>query len=277
ITEIFSDLTKMPADQMDVHADFLDFGFDSIITVRMLNRLMKAYGVQLPGTAIEEYTTIRSLASYLIEAELITAGTGGAAARAVDPRIARVIAAPARQPERLVRSEPFGIESIFITGVTGVLGGKLLYDLLSDTTVLVTCLVRGQDEVKALDRVRYFLAVYDVEKRLREEFDRRVSVVLGDVSQSQLGLDDDTISKLAATTDLTIHAAARTTLVTFYDALAPVNVDGTRRAIDFALRTKHKYLVYVSSFSVVGDWQIYDHPPFKESDIELGQGYEHLP
>jgi len=277
ITEIFSDLTKMPADQMDVHADFLDFGFDSIITVRMLNRLMKAYGVQLPGTAIEEYTTIRSLASYLIEAELITAGTGGAAARAVDPRIARVIAAPARQPERLVRSEPFGIESIFITGVTGVLGGKLLYDLLSDTTVLVTCLVRGQDEVKALDRVRYFLAVYDVEERLREEFDRRVSVVLGDVSQSQLGLDDDTISKLAATTDLTIHAAARTTLVTFYDALAPVNVDGTRRAIDFALRTKHKYLVYVSSFSVVGDWQIYDHPPFKESDIELGQGYEHLP
>lgn len=277
IKEIFSDLTKTPAEAMNVHADFLDFGFDSIVTVRMLNRLMKAYGVQLPGTAIEEYTTIRSLANYLIEDGLITAGTAGATTRDVDPRIAQVIAAPARQPERLVRSEPFPIESIFITGVTGVLGGKLLYDLLSDTTVRVTCLVRGDDTDKALDRVRYFLGVYDVEGRLGEEFERRVSVVLGDVSQDQLGLDDDTISRLAATTDLTIHAAARTTLVTFYDALAPVNVDGTRRAIDFALRTRHKYLAYVSSFSVIGDWQIYDHPPFKESDIELGQGYEHLP
>ena len=34
--------------------------------------------------------------------------------------------------------------SVFITGVTGVLGGKLLHDLLSDTDVRVTCLVRGK-------------------------------------------------------------------------------------------------------------------------------------
>ena len=272
--EIFSELSKMPAEEIDARSDFADLGFDSIVTVRMVNRLMKAYGVRIPGAAIEEHTTIRSFADYVIREGLMTGREGK---RRGDPRIAAVIAAPARQADRLVLPEPLPVESIFITGVTGVLGGRLLFDLLSDTTIRVTCLVRGDDLARARDRVRYFLSVYDTEGRLEGEFERRVSVLLGDVSQDQMGLDDDTLSRLAATTDLTIHAAARTTLITFYDSLAPVNVDGTRRAIDFALRTKHKYLMYVSSFSALGDWQIYDNPPFRESDLELGQGYDHLP
>ncbi|HEY2576041.1 MAG TPA: beta-ketoacyl synthase N-terminal-like domain-containing protein [Streptosporangiaceae bacterium] len=271
---IFADLTKLPVAELDVHADFLDFGFDSVVTVRMLNRLMKSYGVQIPGTAIEEHTTIRSFADHVIDQGYITGERG---VDGVDPRIMTVVSAPARQPERLVRDEPFPVSSIFITGVTGVLGGRLLYDLLAETDVRITCLVRNRDVAAARERVRYFLDVYDAEGRLTDAFSQRVEIVLGDVSQERMGLDEDTLAQLAATTDLTLHAAARTTLVGFYDQLAPVNVAGTRRAIDFALRTRHKYLVYVSSFSALGDWQIYGNPPYRETDIELGQGYDHLP
>jgi malonyl CoA-acyl carrier protein transacylase len=274
IKEIFSDLTKMPIAELDVDSDFVDFGFDSVVSVRMLNRLMKSYEVRIPGAAIEEYTTIRSFAEHLIEAGYI-AGEG--VENGADPRIARIVTAPARLPEKLQLARPLPVASVLITGVTGVLGGRLLYDLLADTEIRVRCLVRGEDLTAARARVRYFLDVYDTEGRLAGEFERRVAVLLGDVSQEHFGLEESQLAAIAEDTDLTIHAAARTTLVSFYDALAPVNVEGTRRAIDFALRTRNKYLVYVSSFSALGDWQIYDNPPFRESDIELGQGYDHLP
>jgi thioester reductase-like protein len=54
-------------------------------------------------------------------------------------------------------------------------------------------------------------------------------------------------------------------------------VEGTRRVIDFSLLTKHRYMVYVSSFSALGDRLNFNNPPFTERDLELGQGYDHLP
>jgi len=86
-----------------------------------------------------------------------------------------------------------------------------------------------------------------------------------------------TWSRLASETDVTIHNAAVTALVTFYESLAPVNVDGTSRAIDFALESRHKYLVYVSSFAALGDYLLGDNVPYTEHDLELGQDYDHLP
>ena len=54
-------------------------------------------------------------------------------------------------------------------------------------------------------------------------------------------------------------------------------MEGTRRVIDFALLTKHRYMVYVSSFSALGDRLNFNNPPFTERDLDLGQGYDHLP
>jgi thioester reductase-like protein len=282
IMAIFSDLTKHPVDELDVHADFLDFGFDSVVAVRMLNRLMKLYAVRIPGAVIEEHSTIRSFADHLLAAGLIvdqnavaTADSGDAAG--ASSAMAPVLSAPAREPRRFTRETALPIDSILITGVTGVLGGKLLYDLLSLTSAHVTCLVRGEDVAQARERIRYFFGVYDAEGELSEAFDRRVTPVLGDVSREGMGLDSVTTAALAEQIDLTIHAAARTTLVGFYDALAPTNVEGTRRAIDFALQTRHRYMVYVSSFSALGDWLLANNRPFTERELELGQGYDHLP
>ena len=247
----------------------------------MLNRLMKVYGVRIPGAAIEEHSTIRSFADHLLDTGLIvdesTAPAAGPGAAAGERGTSSVLDAPAREPDTLTREAPFQVDSILITGVTGVLGGKLVHDLLSETNARITCLVRGEDVHQARERIRYFLGVYDVEGNLSGEFDRRVTPILGDVSRDDMGLDAATTAALAAEIDLTIHAAARTTLVGFYDALAPTNVDGTRRAIDFALQTKHKYLVYVSSFSALGDWLLASNRPFTERELELGQGYDHLP
>jgi thioester reductase-like protein len=275
---IFADLTKVPADELDVDADFLDFGFDSVVTVRMLNRLMKAYRVRIPPDAVEEHNTIRTFADHVVSAGLITQGRDAAPAA---PAAAHGRTGPAVEPvpelAKLRLERPLPADSIFITGVTGVVGGKLLQDLLTGTSARITCLVRGDDLERATSRIRHFLGVYDAEGALDEEFRRRVTPVLGDVSRDKLGLDDRTWDRLAEETDVTIHAASRTTLITFYEVLAPINVEGTRRAVDFALKTRNRYLMYVSSFSALGDHLYANRPPFFEHDLELGQAYDDLP
>lgn len=274
IRDIFADLTKSDPADLDLDADFTDFGFDSVATVRMLNRLMKHYDVKIPAESTELHPTIASLSHYLV-ADGIIAGTTRddvPRATAVDP------AATVQQDIPPVRMDaPIAVRSVFITGVTGVLGGKLLHDLLTRTDVRVTCLVRGKTVAAAERRVKHFLSTYDPDGTLDQAFTDRVTTVLGDVSGERLGLDETTWQRLADDVDLTIHAAGRTTLVTFYDALAPINVEGTRRAVEFALRSRGKYLVYVSSFSALGDRLNFNNPPFTERDLELGQGYDHLP
>lgn len=274
IRDIFADLTKTDPAELDLDAEFADFGFDSVATVRMLNRLMKHYDVKIPAESTELHPTIASLSRYLVAEAIITG-----AAHDDAPRPTTVAAATTTQQDIPVvtMDAPIPVRSVFITGVTGVLGGKLLHDLLTHTDVRVTCLVRGKTVAAAERRIKHFLSTYDPEAALDEAFAERVSAVLGDVSVERLGLDEVTWRRLADDVDLTIHAAGRTTLVTFYDALAPINVEGTRRAVEFALRSRGKYLVYVSSFSALGDRLNFNNPPFTERDLELGQGYDHLP
>ncbi|GIJ29511.1 hypothetical protein Vqi01_46730 [Micromonospora qiuiae] len=275
VQKIFSELTRIPVEELDPESDFLDFGFDSVASVRMLNRLMKHYGVRIPGSAIEEYCTIRSFTDHLVDSGLIT--IGGAAGATLVTGLAAVLTEPARAVTPVRTPAPLEVESVFLTGVTGVLGGRLLYDLLATTSVRVTCLVRADSPSRAMERIGRLLSVYDEEGRLTDALRDRVTAVLGDVSQDRLGLDETTLARLMAETDATIHVAAVTKLVTFYDSLAPINVDGTQRMIDFALGTRHKYLMYVSSFSALGDYLLADNRPFTEHDIELGQRYDHLP
>jgi thioester reductase-like protein len=283
VKTIFAELTKLPESELDVDADFLDFGFDSVASVRMLNRLMKLYGARVPATAMQEYNTIRTFVSHVVEAGYIREDSAPVAAAPVpSPHASPASPTPvapsaALAPEKLTRETPFPVESIFVTGVTGVLGGKLLHDLLTTTNARISCLVRGDSPEQAKRRILYFLETYDPQGRLTEAFQRRVTPVLGDVTLDRFGLDTAAYARLATETDVTFHAAGKTTLVTFYEALAPINVEGTRRVIDFALLTKHRYMVYVSSFSALGDRLNFNNPPFTERDLELGQGYDHLP
>ncbi|WP_040792296.1 thioester reductase domain-containing protein [Nocardia paucivorans] len=277
IRDIFADLTKTDAAELDLDAEFIDFGFDSVTTVRMLNRVMKRYDVHIPAESTELYPTIRAFGSYLVDEGIITPAAHGETARSATGVESASAAESVEEIAVITLDRPISVESVFVTGVTGVLGGKLLCDLLATTDTRITCLVRGTSMDAAIRRIRHFLTTYDPDDTLAEAFAERVTVLLGDVSRDRFGLDETTWRRLAADTDLTIHAAGRTTLVGFYEQLAPINVAGTARAVEFALHSRGRYLIYVSSFSALGDRLNFNNPPFTERDLELGQGYDHLP
>ena len=68
--------------------------------------------------------------------------------------------------------------TVFLTGATGVLGGRILTDLLQSTAARIYCLARGKDPADCRQRVRSLLRVYDPDSTLESEFVSRV-VVLG--------------------------------------------------------------------------------------------------
>ncbi|MGZ3795736.1 MAG: thioester reductase domain-containing protein [Pseudobdellovibrionaceae bacterium] len=167
-------------------------------------------------------------------------------------------------------------KTVFLTGATGVLGARILKDLLQSTSARVFCLTRGEDLAHCQQRVRLFLRVYDREGRLESEFLSRVTVLLGDVTQNRLGLSDEAYTELQSLTDLTIHAAANTSLLLKYKRLEPINVQGTGRVIEFCLGTAAKNLSYVSTYTVMGDKTFDNRVRFQETDYDMGQGFEYM-
>src|SRR5690242_4548646 len=96
--------------------------------------------------------------------------------------------------------------TVFLTGATGVLGGRILKDLLQSTSARIFCLARGGSDCR--QRVWSLLTVYGADAGLESAFDSRVTVLNGDVTQERLGLSASRYAQVQEETALTIHAAA---------------------------------------------------------------------
>lgn len=165
------------------------------------------------------------------------------------------------------------VRNIFLTGATGVFGARLLQEILSTTDACVYCLSREESVEKAQKQIEKLLFVYDEEKKLSGET-WRIIPVLGDLSKDKFGLDDDSFDELATTMELVFHSAANVSLIASYEKLSVVNVEGTKKIIDFCL-SGNTPLLYVSSFSVIGD-NLYHDFTLMEDDLDVEQGFEEM-
>ncbi|MDX7990075.1 thioester reductase domain-containing protein [Xenorhabdus littoralis] len=165
------------------------------------------------------------------------------------------------------------IKNIFITGATGVMGGRVLFEILATTDTNIYCLIRAENDQQALERLEGFLFTYDKEQQCRNMI-HRIIPVLGDVAKKNFGLTQELYSELTGKIDRVIHCAARTNLVASYGRLAPVNVQGTHHVIDFCLQGDIPML-YTSSFSVVGE-HLYKNFVMHETDLNVGQRFDDM-
>jgi thioester reductase-like protein len=166
--------------------------------------------------------------------------------------------------------------TVFLTGATGVLGGRILKDLLQSTSSRIYCLARGKDSGDCRERVGAVLRVYDPEETLLGQFRSRVTGLPGDVTQDRFGLSAASYADLQGHTEITIHAAANTSLLANYKRLEPINVQGTGRIIEFCLGTSAKSLAYVSTYTVMGDKTFDNRVRFRETDHDLGQEFPYM-
>lgn len=166
-------------------------------------------------------------------------------------------------------------KNIFITGVTGVVGGRILYEILATTKAKVYCLVRAEDIEKARIRIANMLGVYDPDNILYDQFESRVIPIIGDITRPKFGLNPEDYYQLVHQIDQVFHVAANVNLVASYKKLAEVNVQGTSEVIEFCL-TGNIPMLHTSSYSVVGS-KLLDEFTFKENDLDIGQSFDYQP
>jgi len=165
-------------------------------------------------------------------------------------------------------------QGILLTGATGVVGARLLAEILAKTSANVFCLLRGKDENESKKRLANLLNVYDPENRLADAFSTRVIVILGDLSKNMFALERPKYKQLMAQIDRVFHVAANVSMIANYKQLAEVNVQGTVEVIDFCLAGNIP-LLYTSSYSVMGSKAFQPGFVFKENHLDIGQKFEY--
>lgn len=165
------------------------------------------------------------------------------------------------------------VDNILLTGATGVMGGRLLQEILSLTQAQVYCLIRADNPAEAKRRIEEVLFCYDERRELASQT-WRIVPVLGDVAKPRLGLEESVWRELAQSIDLVLHCAASVNLVSSYAKIAPVNVGGTKNIAQLCLAAGTP-LLYASSFSVLGD-KLYQEITLHEDDLDIGQRFPEM-
>jgi thioester reductase-like protein len=162
------------------------------------------------------------------------------------------------------------LHSVFLTGATGVLGGRVLYELLRSTDATIHCLVRAGNDELAKERLANSLQIYDVQNEFSAAVNDRVKPVLGDVSLPRLGLESRIYHKVLTGLDCVLHIAANVNLVDKPSSLERINVGGTAQIIELCLEADLP-LIYASTFGVAGPLGFEPGRIFREADLDLGQ------
>ncbi|MFC7169506.1 SDR family oxidoreductase [Halobium salinum] len=117
--------------------------------------------------------------------------------------------------------------TVFLTGFPGFLGSALLGRLLDryDDEVELACLVQSKYRDDAEDRARSIAG---------DDWDERIALYEGDITEGDLGLDPDEYADLELDTVEVYHLAAVYDVGVSEAVGKRVNVDGTRHVLHFA-------------------------------------------
>lgn len=157
-------------------------------------------------------------------------------------------------------------KSIFLTGATGFLGAYLLKEILEKTTADIYCLVRCSGVENGKERLKKHLQFYQI---WQEFFDSRIIIIVGDLSQTHLGLSEEQFYKLADQIDVIYHNASQVESLSSYSQMRGVNVLGTQEILHLAGLIQTKPIHFISTIAIFFGQDNSGIKQFKETDFPL--------
>ncbi|MCR4738067.1 MAG: amino acid adenylation domain-containing protein [Bacteroidales bacterium] len=145
--------------------------------------------------------------------------------------------------EEFGRGERLQLGNALLTGATGYLGIHVLKELIDSDAQEIYCMVRDKDMDGAEHRLKTLLFYY-FENTYDELFDKRLHIVLGDVT-------NDLTTLVQAKIDTVFNCAAVVKHFSEGTEIEDVNVGGVQRCVDFCVATGAK-LVHISTASTRG-------------------------
>ncbi len=153
-------------------------------------------------------------------------------------------------------------ELILVTGATGFLGVQLVRELLDrQPDARLALLIRDRPGQSGQQRADLLVPASEL---------YRIQVYSGDVGHPNCGLEPDVYQKLTAETTRVIHSAATVRFDHSLDEARRINVEGTRRVLDFAAGARQlRSFAYVGTAYVAGERT----DLVKENELAVGQTY----
>jgi thioester reductase-like protein len=160
---------------------------------------------------------------------------------------------------------------VLITGVTGFVGMELVARYLERTDRRIVTLVRAAGDDAARARIDGVLAnLFGARGR---QYAGRVDAVAADLVAPGLGLARSRSAELAGRVSTIVHSAASVSFALPLDQARAINLEGTRRVLDFAECACEQggldRYVHVSTAYVAGTHS----GRFAECDLDVGQRF----
>lgn len=169
--------------------------------------------------------------------------------------------------------------TLFLTGASGVVGSRVLFDMLKMDEIKIICLAKEKDPALYYNRLLNLMRPYLEEEKnlpfLETNLRNRVSIVAGDVSQKQLGLTSHDYNKVLNQAGIVCHLAAYVNLISPYIKSKIINEQGTENVVELCLDGKIP-LLYTSSYSIIGDKAFDKRFIFYEKEPNIGQNFKGL-
>lgn len=161
-------------------------------------------------------------------------------------------------------------DALLLTGATGFVGTELLVRELAQGERHVFALIRADSDEHATQRLHATLrsALGSV-----GPYAERVTAIAGDLTLPRLGLRPDRARELATDVGEIVHGAASVSFELALGHSRAINVEGTRRMLEFAGRCRRlgglRRFTYISTAYVAGEHR----GVFSEDDLDVGQGF----
>jgi len=159
------------------------------------------------------------------------------------------------------------IRNVLLTGATGYLGVHILHELLVDSDKSIFCIIRGNDINDSRRRLESKLKFYFGET-FYDKYKNRIRVLKGDLSDNELGLNQDEYKQLAEQVESIIHTAANVGHYGEYEVFYKANVQPVINLIDLCKKDSKKDFHYISTRSVCDLINIPDKEYYVASDFD---------